>query len=275
MGSKAFDILWRPLFEKKFHSFWSQISAVWFWARIKFRTQALAYPQGGFLELATKTVIYLKKNGVEFRFNSPVTNIEKKSVGYKVSTGKFSQQFDIVISTLPVSATQKIAPFYSRSAQINYLGAVNLVLELKKSLLPNNIYWLNINDSDLPFLAVVEHTNFINSENYGRKPLVYVGNYLPAGHPYFNLTAGELLLKYLPGLKKINPDFSKSWVNNSWIFKAAYAQSIVTPNFSNKLPPMTTNSPGFFVANIQQVYPQDRGINYSLKLGYKVAEYVK
>jgi len=274
MGKKAFDILWRPFFEKKFHSFWSQISAVWFWARIKFRTQALAYPEGGFLQLAEKTVTYLKNNGVKFEFNSPVTSLKKTSDGFQVTTANGAQVFDRVISTLPVSVTQKIARFYSCSSQMNHLGAVNLVLELKNPLLPNGIYWLNINDSDLPFLAVVEHTNFIDSGHYGQKPLVYVGNYLPAGHQYFSLTADQLLQKYLPGLKKINPDFSTDWVSKSWIFKAAYAQSIVTVNFKDQLPPMVTSTPGFFVANIQQVYPHDRGINYSLKLGYRVASLV-
>jgi protoporphyrinogen oxidase len=274
MGKQSFDILWRPLFEKKFHTFWSQISAVWFWARIKFRTPALSYPDGGFLNLANNTVAYLQRNQVDFHFKTPVLSIKKTKSGYQVTTSKSSQNFDCVISTLPVSATQKIAPFYHSSGHIDSLGAVNLVLELKKPFLPNHIYWLNVNDMDLPFLAVVEHTNFITSDHYGRKPLIYIGNYLPSSHKYFGFNSSQMLQEYLPGLKKINSEFTADWVNKSWIFKTAYAQSIVTPNFQSHLPPLTTDFPGFFVANIQQVYPQDRGVNYAIKLGFEVAKYV-
>jgi protoporphyrinogen oxidase len=276
MGKKSFDILWRPLFEKKFHTFWPQISAVWFWARIKFRTSVLFYPEGGFQNLANKTVDLLKKQGVHVKFNTPVKSVTRLPSGFRITTSKLSQNFDSLISTLPVSDTQKVIPFFQPQEQlIKSLGAINLILELKKPLLPQHIYWLNINDYDLPFLAVVEHTNFISSHKYGGFPLVYIGNYLPPDHEYFHLTPRQLLARYLPGLKKINPDFNLQWVRDCWSFPATYAQSIVSPGFSSQLPSMTTNCPGLFIANIQQVYPHDRGVNYALKLGSKVAKYVK
>src|SRR3989344_7696444 len=46
MGKTSWEVLWEPLFEGKFHNFAGEISASWFWARIKKRTPSLAYPKG-------------------------------------------------------------------------------------------------------------------------------------------------------------------------------------------------------------------------------------
>ncbi len=275
MGQSAFDVLWKPLFVKKFHHFWDSVGAVWFWARIRFRTPKLAYPDGGFLNLAQKTVDYLKKQKVKFYFSTPVERIDIKSSLFTLQTLKTFHRFDAVISTLPAGLTPKIAPFYRTSGHIDSLGAVNLVLELNHKFLPQNIYWLNINDYNLPFLAVVEHTNMINTKNYNNSTIVYVGNYLPTNHRYFRLSPKQLLSEYLSGLKLINPDFKLSWIKSSRIFKATYAQSIPTVNFSSQVPPIITDQKDFYLANIEQVYPNDRGVNYAIKIGYQVADYVQ
>ena len=41
-----------------------------------------------------------------------------------------------------------------------------VILGLDRVLVPG-VYWLNINDRDLPFLALVEHTNFLPSSDSG------------------------------------------------------------------------------------------------------------
>jgi len=48
MGKKPFEMIWEPLFINKFGNFANNISLAWFWARIKKRTPALAYPKGDF-----------------------------------------------------------------------------------------------------------------------------------------------------------------------------------------------------------------------------------
>ena len=35
VGDRAYDLLWRPLFELKFHHFTPNLSAAWIWARLK------------------------------------------------------------------------------------------------------------------------------------------------------------------------------------------------------------------------------------------------
>ncbi len=151
-----------------------------------------------------------------------------------------------------------------------YLGAVVAVLALDRKLM-DEVYWLSIDKRELPFLAVVEHTNFVPSEHYGGENLVYVGDYVALDHPYLKMSESELLDEWLPALKKINPDFDPSWVKRTWLGRSNYAQPVVPLGFSEHIPSLATPIPGLFLASMSQVYPWDRGTNYALEIGRKVA----
>jgi protoporphyrinogen oxidase len=56
-----------------------------------------------------------------------------------------------------------------------------------------------------PFLALVEHTNFLSSEHFGGDHIVYCGDYLEDGHEYFNLSKEQLLERFLAVLPRFNP----------------------------------------------------------------------
>jgi protoporphyrinogen oxidase len=146
-----------------------------------------------------------------------------------------------------------------------------LILGLDRSLVPG-VYWLNINDRDMPFLALVEHTNFMPPADYGGLHLVYLGNYLPMDDPLFGASEEEVVELFLPALRRVRPDFDVSWVRQRWMFRAPYAQPIVTTDYLCQLPPHETPLPGVFLANMAHVYPQDRGQNYSIRLGQRMAD---
>ena len=55
------------------------------------------------------------------------------------------------------------------------------------------------------------------------------------------------------------------------LFTWLFAQPIVTTEYLSTLPPHRTPLPGVFLANMAHVYPQDRGQNYSLRLGERMA----
>jgi protoporphyrinogen oxidase len=145
-----------------------------------------------------------------------------------------------------------------------------LILGLDRPLVPD-VYWLNINDRDLPFLALVEHTNFLPPSDYGGVHLVYLGNYLPMDHPLFGQSDDSVVESYLAAIRRIRPDLDASWLKQQWVFRAPYAQPIVTTDYLRTLPPHRTPIPGVYLANMAHVYPQDRGQNYSLKLGESMA----
>jgi hypothetical protein len=85
------------------------------------------------------------------------------------------------------------------------------------------------------------------------------------------MEADGVLESYLPGIKALNPDFDSSWIREKWFFKDPGGQPVITTHYSRSIPDMRTGIEGLYVSNTTQVYPEDRGQNYSLILGEKVA----
>ena len=145
-----------------------------------------------------------------------------------------------------------------------------MVLRLKKPLMNDNTYWLSICEKDSPVMVVVEHTNLIDKKNFNNEHLVYVGNYLETSSKEFTLSKEELLTHYDPVLKRINAEYKNEIIDYE-VFRAPFAQPIVPTNYSKLVPPILTPLQHVFLANIEQVYPWDRGTNYAVELGQKVA----
>lgn len=276
MGRKAFDMLWGPLLKGKFGSYTKDISLAWFWARISKRTTSLAYPQGGFLRFAQTVAEAIKKQGGNIVYNAAIEKIEETKNG--VSLGKSYGTFDKVIVTLPSFAFIRLAPqlpqdYTKKLLNLYGLGADMLILRLKNPFFSDGTYWLNVCDENAPVLAIVEHTNFMDKKQYNNEHIVYLGNYLPREHENFSLTAEQLLKKFDPYLQKINPEYKSSLIGIKK-FSTPFAQPIIPINYSKMIPPFETPLKNVFLANMQQVYPWDRGTNYAVELGEKVAHLI-
>ena len=290
MGKNSWKFIWEPLFVKKFGKYSSDINAAWFWARIYKRTMKLAYPEGGFLSLARKIENEIIKNGGRVLYNNLVTNLSLlTSVQQRnshsgltrilLTASEKTYTFDKVICTIPtdkfIEITNGLPKNYTNKyMELKSLGAINLVISLKKGFLPGNTYWLNVNDLDYPFVSIVEHTNFMSASHYNNEHLLYIGNYLPHNHKYFSYDANRLLKEFTPYLKKINNKFSAKMIKKVWVFKDKYAQPVVLKNHSKNIPKFTTPISGLYLCNMQQVYPWDRGTNYAVENGKKLAQLI-
>lgn len=277
MGKRAYELLWKPLFNNKFGKYADNISLAWFWARIRKRTQSLAYPTGGFLSFAQRLVEVIEKSGGKVHFNTELTSLTSNGE-VTLRAKNTSSRFDAVIVTTPSFLFLKLAPdlpdsYKKQLQQLKGLGAINLILRLKKPFFSDNTYWLSVADTSSPIMAIVEHTNFMDKKHYGGEHLVYLGNYLPHDHPYFTKTKEELLKIYDPFLRKINATYEQTIIDYE-VFKAPFAQPIISTNYSKRIPPFTTPLSRVFLANIEQVYPWDRGTNYAVELGEKVAKLI-
>lgn len=288
-GKRVWRELWEPLFVGKFGKFADSIAMSWFWARIYKRSASLGYIEGGFQALAEKLKVSLEKQGVKFYFNTPVIQGVLHNNSWRltaISQELKATHYDSVIVTTPMPIFLKQFPQLPQNYQLRYaktqhLHALNMLLELKSSFLPRlsasdgGPYWLNINDTSFPFLAVVEHTNFMDKKHYGGNHLLYVGNYLPQNHKYFKMTKEELFKIFKPYLLKINPDFDfSSSLLDFNLFVGPFAQPVITTNYSQICPSQTTPLPNLFMGNLDSVYPWDRGTNYAIELGYKLAQKV-
>lgn len=279
MGKRAYEKIWEPLMTNKLGHYSSDVSLAWFWARIYKRTSSLAYPEGGFLNFAKALQKAIEKQGGKFYYGAEVTELTSDNkpeiIFYNNKHKKSKLEFDAVIVTLPSFLFAKIAPSLPASytqnlGKLKGIGAMNLVLRLKKQFMTDGTYWLSMCDLKSPILAIVEHTNFIDKQYYDDKHIVYLGNYLETSDPRFNMNAGELLKLYDPWLSKINPDYKSSIIDYE-LFKVPFAQPIITPNYSKNIPPFKTPLKSVFLTNIEQVYPWDRGTNYAVELGKKIA----
>ena len=90
--------------------------------------------------------------------------------------------------------------------------------------------------------------------------------------PLFKMSKEELIAEFLPHLKRISPSFSEEWITEGWLFQAPFAQPIVTTEYRQHIPPLHTPLKGLWVANMFQVYPHDRGQNYSFELAERLVK---
>jgi protoporphyrinogen oxidase len=91
-------------------------------------------------------------------------------------------------------------------------------------------------------------------------------------HEYFRLSEDDLVERFVAVLPEFNPDFKPDWIRKSWVFRAPYAQPVPGVRHSEKIPPIETPLPGVYWASMSQVYPWDRGTNYAVELGRRVAK---
>lgn len=285
VGPNPYQILWQPLLEGKFGSFAPEIALIWFAARVKKRSKKLGYLQGSSQVLIDCLAEEIRKAHGEIFLQAEVKNIQKtpQRKWEIITKGKKQRvkgkELDAVVVTCHPHILKKIAPqlpqdFKQDLTSLEFLGAYSLVLALKEKLL-NQTYWLNILERDFPFCGLMQHTNLVDSKFFAEEEIVYIGgDYVSPTSEKFKMTKQALTEQYLPFLKKINPKFSKSWILDSWLFKARFAQPIVKTNHQKNIPSLKTPLGGLFLACMDQVYPWDRGINCSVELGARVAKLI-
>ncbi|MEJ2448393.1 MAG: FAD-dependent oxidoreductase [Anaerolineales bacterium] len=207
-----------------------------------------------------------------------MTELETAERDLEVSTEAGVETYDQVLVTTSPGLLAKMVPSLPDSYQsglrgLKSMGAIVVTLSLSQQLSQEGYYWYNIpKDQGYPFLSVVEHTNYLSPEHFGGDHIVYCGDYRDADHRYFSLSKDEILDIFLPALKKINPDFDRSWVKKSWMYRTKYAQPVPELNHSKRIPPLETPIQGLYFASMSQVYPWDRGTNFAVEIGRKAAK---
>ncbi len=288
MGKEAWEKQFKPLFIGKFSHYYPQIAMPWFWSRVHERSFDLGYLDGGFQQMYNRLGEEIQRAGGQIRLGTTVTRIAPVEGGktcVQTTGGQGEEQapqsyvFDSVVSTLPTKLFMRLAEGLPDEYRQKYdwgvaLGAHVVIVALDRPLMPP-VYWLNINDPGYPFLVAVEHTNMVPPSEYGGRHLVYLGNYLPMDHPYFRQPDEQTVAEFLPHLKRLNPQFNEGWVREWWVFKAPFAQPVVTRDYPRHIPPLKTPLPNVYMGNMFQVYPQDRGQNYSIRLANRLADMIE
>jgi protoporphyrinogen oxidase len=284
-GDAVYEAMWQPLMQGKFGPYAQEVNMAWLWARLHARTTRLGTFEGGFQAFADLFAAKLNGLGVEIKLTARVKTIRPTSEVQRQSGGQIVVQiedgddavFDQALVTTSPGLLAKLAPdlpedYLQGLLQLKHMGAVVMTLSLKHSISEEGYYWYNIpKRAGFPFLALVEHTNFVDSKHFNGEHLIYCGDYLELGHEYFSLSEDELLERFIPGIQRINPDFDRSWVRRIWLNKTNYAQPVPLVNHSQNIPAIQTPIPGLYFASMSQVYPWDRGTNFAVEIGRQAA----
>ena len=295
-GERAYKAVFEPMLRGKFGRYHDQITMAWLWNKFALRTasrgkgllgrfkEQLGYPVGSFDEIFEALTARIASMGGQVHVSSPVARIvvdggRARALDVRVGGGEVeTRPYDAVLATVPSYLFPRLVEglpddYLGRLTDKVYLAAVLVVLVLDRPLSP--YYWTYIGDRDLPFLGVIEHTNFMPAELYGGGHIVYLPNYLEREDRLYQMSGEELYREYLPHLRRLNPAFDESWVKEYHHHKVDAAQPIVTASYSQRIPDHRTPIPGLYLANTTQIYPEDRGTNYSVRMGREVASMIE
>jgi protoporphyrinogen oxidase len=276
MGRRPYELLWKPLLIGKFgEENYRRVNLAWFWARIKARTPRLGTFEGGFQAFLDILADACRARGVEIRLETPIDGITTHpDGGLVVATPTGSERFDQVIATTSPRALAKMAPelpadYREQLLALRSLGAVVMVIALEHKL--TDYYWFNLpKDADFPYLAMVEHTNFIPPEHYGGDHIIYCGDYLATDHPYFAMP-GRAAGGVPAVAEELQPQLRSLVGEAEMAVQGAVRAADSVPQPLQNIPDVATPIDGLWLASMSQVYPWDRGTNFAVELGRKVA----
>lgn len=292
LGPEIYRAIWEPMLRGKFGEYHDQVSMTWLWGKIYLRVasrgktlqkERLGYPMGSFGEVFDRLEEVISERGGRVHISARISKItvdDGRATGLEVQmdgTEPESRSYDAVIATTPSYVFTRLVPplpehYHEKLTNVRYLSAVLMILALDRPL--SSKYWLNVADRTLPFVGVIEHTNMIDPALYGGNHLVYLTNYTDRDSELYAKSSDELLEDFIPHLQKLNPAFERSWIREYFHHKVDGAQPVIGVNYEEQIPDHRTPVKNLYLANTTQIYPEDRGTNYSVKMGREVARMV-
>jgi len=279
VGERGYDVLWRSLFDLKFYEYKDSLSAAWLGTRIKrvalsrksMFQERLGYLEGGSDVLLDAIEAKIRAMGGRILLRSAAERIEIEGGKLRgVRVGGELRSYDTVVSTIPLPYLVKLAPALpeeerAKVAAIVNIGVVCAVFKLKHPVTRN--FWTNVNDPGMAIPGVIEYTNL----NPLPSTIVYAPFYMPVTHAKYRDPPEKFVEEVKGYLKRLNPAFDDSWVEAANAFRYEFAQTVCTPDFFAKLPPMRSRVPGLFLADTSHYYPEDRSISESMRVGRELA----
>jgi len=272
VGKRAYDVLWRSLFDLKFFQYTDQLSAAWIGTRIKrvglsrksLMQETMGYLEGGSQVLLDAMQRFIVERGGRIHLRSRIEKVvvEDGAVTAVRVNGQ-DRACTAVISTVPIQYVPKLVPdlppgFAASIRAIENIPVACVILKLRHPLSEN--FWMNINDPGIGIPGVIEYSNL----NRMSPAVVYAPFYMPKTHPKWSQSNDELIDEVIGYLGRINPAFRPDWVLSRHCHRYDFAQTICPPGFFAMLPSMKTPVTGLFMADTSYYYPEDRSINESI-----------
>jgi protoporphyrinogen oxidase len=283
-GKSVYENFFAPLMKSKFGDNAENVSAAWLIGRVKIRSdrgkegEKLGYMRGGFNSLIDFLAGEITANGGEIQINKEVTEIVIKdnTVQGVVVGGNFIA-CDAVISTvepvvLDAITGGELGALHDTLRDIRYQGTACALIGLDRKLMEDGNYWLNIK-ADVPFGAVIEHTNYMPFEDYGEH-LVYVTSYFQdENSDLWTQNEEQIIDSYLRGLTKMFPGFSREQVNWTKLYRRIDTAPVYEQGYLKNVLPFAAGPSGLYLAGMfsSTNYPE-RSMNGSVRAGFESAE---
>lgn len=276
-GKMTTDSIWRPLLEIKFGPYADKVPTAWMVGRLKQRMNSrkemvehLGYIKGSLQTLTDTLKDKLTGIGVKILLNTRVEQLLIKDntlSGVYTARGIFSD--GLFLATIPsthlVPMLRDSATSYAEElSRIEYSGAVCTILEMDRPL--SQVYWLNIADPGFPFGGIIEHTNFISPDEYNGSHILYLSRYFAQSDFLASASREEILFEMIEPLNRINPQFDKSWIKNTYVFRTNTAATVCSLNFSRIVPACKTPINNLYLVNMSHIYPDERSCNNAIRI---------
>lgn len=287
-GRQVTDIIWEPLLKGKFDKYHDKVTMCWLWGRIKQRVdsrggehggEALGYFNGGFRLIVDTLVDQINALGGKIEYRQPIKRISKnENDKIIVETAAGQELFDRTLLTVPCGVSDRLLSefhdldktYFDKLRSVDYLDAAVLLFATDKKI--TEYFWHNINNPDAPFVAFLSLTALVGTSQFDGKHIYYIGDYIPSDHPYMTQPESEISDMWLDYIKKMFPDFDNSWILDQKLYRFKDSQHIVDVGYENKMVPHETPCQGVYLCNFSQIFPMDRGTNYAVRDGYRMAE---
>ena len=295
----VFENFFRPLLEAKFGDRWREVSAAWLLGRVRFRGERdmlrgeiLGYLDGGFGRLLDALVESVGRENVTTGARVTDLSVSEGSVdaltvetNTPAGTGDAAAEEPIadgatvtgshdveavVVATMP----NVLEALTGYACEIDFQGTVCSVVSMDQPL--TETYWLNIAE-DVPFGALIEHTNFVPPERYGGEHLLYAASYTQdPGEDLWTMDDDEVEEAWLSGIESLFPDFDRGSINwirtarnprTAPIYERGYLEMVVPYDLSEAV------AEGVYYAGMasRAQYPE-RSLNGGIEAGYACAD---
>ncbi|HEY8586938.1 MAG TPA: NAD(P)/FAD-dependent oxidoreductase [Rhodanobacter sp.] len=279
VGKRAYDVLWKSLFELKLFEHGDEVSAAWIGTRLKrvalsrrnLMQETMGYLEGGSATLLKAMERFIVDRGGHIHLKSGIDRVNISAGRIcGIQVGDTEHPCQAVISTAPIQYVPRLVPelpseFTARINRIQNIPVACVILKLKQPLTEN--FWMNINDPLIDIPGVIEYSNL----NHMTPSILYAPFYMPKTHPKWANSNDQLIAEVIGYLHKLNPAFSPNWVLARHCHRYDFAQTICPPGFYDTLPPMKTPITGLYMADTSYYYPEDRSINESIAAARKLA----
>jgi protoporphyrinogen oxidase len=277
----CFENFFLPLLRAKFGDRWEEVSAAWLLGRIKFRGErdilkgeVLGYFDGGFGVLLDALVDAVGRENITTGARvSDLALADGRVDSLTVDTDGGATTHDVdaaVVATMP----NVLEDLTGYTCDIDFQGTVCSVISMDESL--TETYWLNIAE-EVPFGALIEHTNFVSPERYGGEHLLYAVSYIQSPEEeLWQMDDDGVEEAWLSGVESLFPDFSRDSVNwietarnprTAPIYERGYLDMVIPYDLGGAV------AEGVYYAGMasRAQYPE-RSLNGGIEAGYECAD---